>query len=83
MIDNRLQPGTDEPEMPVTQFASESLVAGSPPCSAALDLKPLVKELRALADGWRNSPSDPHNTANAVMVALLEVSNAIVQEGKQ
>lgn len=47
--------------------------------SAASDLQPLVKELRTLADGWRNLPSDPHNIANAVMVALLEVSNAIVR----
>jgi hypothetical protein len=47
--------------------------------SGASNLQPLVKELRTLAEGWRNSPSDPHNIANAVMVALLEVSNAIVR----
>jgi hypothetical protein len=42
-------------------------------------MKPLVDELRVLAEGWRNSTSDPHNIANAVMVALQEVSNAIVR----
>ena len=47
--------------------------------SAAEELQPLVKELRTLSEGWRNSPGDPHNIANAVMVALLEVSNAIVR----
>ena len=34
-------------------------------------------ELTARADGWRNAPSDPHNIANAVQVALLEVANSI------
>jgi len=54
-------------------------VTGSGASNRASNLQPLVKELRTLADGWRNSPSDPHNIANAVMVALLEVSNAIVR----
>jgi hypothetical protein len=47
--------------------------------SEASNLQLLVKELRTLAESWRNSPNDPHNVANAVMVALLEVSNAIVR----
>lgn len=47
--------------------------------SAAEELYPLVRELRALSEGWRRSPHDPHHIADAVMVALLEVSNAIVR----
>ncbi len=43
------------------------------------DLRPLVKELRLLANGWQNTQNDPHNIANAVMIALQEVSNAIVR----
>lgn len=46
---------------------------------AGSSLDPLVKELRTLAEDWRNTQSDPHNISNAVMVALLEVSNAIVK----
>lgn len=61
------------------QPKGEPPVRVQPDGSAAAQLQPLVKELRALADGWRNSPTDPHNIANAVMVALLEVSNAIVR----
>lgn len=37
----------------------------------------LVKELRKLAESWRNAPVDPYNIANAVMVSLHEVANAI------
>ena len=34
MIDPRLQPGTDEPEQPVTQWEGEPPIAGSANCSA-------------------------------------------------
>lgn len=55
-----------------------------PEIKSAEELQLLAKELRTLADGWRNSSSDPHNIAHAVMVSLLEVSNAITRVcGKQ
>ena len=38
MMDNRLQPGTDEPEMPVGKWESEPPVAGSAICSAMNDV---------------------------------------------
>lgn len=43
----------------------------------------LVKELRKLAEGWRNAPVDPYNIANAVMVSLHEVANAIVRASEK
>lgn len=39
---------------------------------------PLIeRELERRADFWRESTNDPHNIANAVMTALLEVRGAI------
>lgn len=74
----QLTPDGQEMGKSVSKPTSEAPLAATHG-SAAEELQPLVKELRALSEGWRNSPSDPHNIANAVMVALLEVSNAIVR----